>query len=207
MTSHLREDRLFDCYLSNRLGEALDHRAADHLASCPTCASRYDDLSRFLDGLRVAEEAEFEAVFSADHLREQQRQIAKRLELVGRAARVLSFPHAATARRRPSTRWVFPRWVATTAAAGVVAGVAAGMFFERAGRWDRRARISSFANVGVTQLAPPSPTPDDSTDVEQDAIFLSELELAADGPRTQELAAYDELTPQVREVSFTVPDR
>lgn len=206
--SHLREDRLFDYYIAIRQGEAVDRKAAAHLASCPTCATQYDELTRFLDGLREAEDADFEAMFSADHLRVQQRQIAKRLELVGRSARVLSFPLSPTVRRVSPTRWVFPRWVAATAAAGVVAGMAAGMFIERAGRGSRRTPASSHPDVALTQLVPVSATPEGpGSDVERHATFLSALELAADGPNTAELAAYDELTPPVREVSVTVLDR
>lgn len=206
--SHLREDRLFDYYLAKRQGEAPDRKAAAHLARCPACTARYDELTRFLDGLRQTEDAGFEAMFAADHLRDQQRQIAKRLELVGRPARVLSFPRSSSMRRVPPTRWLFPRWVAATAAAGVAAGMAAGMFIERTGRGSRRLPASSYVEVGATPLVPASPSPlVPGSDLERHAMFLSELEVAADGPRTAELVAYDELTPQVREVSFTVLDR
>jgi hypothetical protein len=208
--SHLREDRLFDCYIANRHGEPLDRRTAAHLASCPACANRYDELARFLDGVRQTEDADFDEVFSAAHLRDQQRQIAKRLELVGRSARVLSFPQSPTMARLPPTRWVFQRWVAATAAAGVVAGMAAGMFIERTGRGSgsRQAPRSNNLDTALSQLAPAPPTPlVPGSDVERHAMFLSELEQAADVPRTAELAAYDEWTPQVREVSLTVLDR
>lgn len=206
--SHLREDRLFDCYIAQQQGEAPDRKAAAHLASCPTCATHYGELTRLLDELREAGDAEFDAVFSAGHLRDQQREVAKRLELVGRSARVLSFPQLPAMRRTKPRRWVFQRWVAATAAAGVVAGMAAGMFIERTGRGGRRLQALDHPDVSATQLVPALPTPHvPGSDLERDAMFFSELELAADGPRTAELAAYDELTPHVREVSLTVLDR
>lgn len=204
MVTHLREDRLFDCYLAQRQGDAPDSRAAAHLATCATCANRFDELTRFLDGLREAGDAEFDALFSAEHLRDQQRQIAKRLELVGRSARVLSFPRQTTGLSRPARR-VFPRWVAATAAAGVVAGMAAGMFLERTGR---RGPGAGQTMAGRPQHLPSAATTHDlGTDLERQATFLSEIDLAVDSPRTAELAAYDELTPHVREVSLTILDR
>jgi len=41
---HPQDDRLFDCYLSSRHGDALDPLLAEHLADCATCASRYAEL-------------------------------------------------------------------------------------------------------------------------------------------------------------------
>ena len=46
----------------------------------------------FMDALRQEGEAEADAVFTPERLRQQQQQIARRLEHVGRAARVISFP-------------------------------------------------------------------------------------------------------------------
>ena len=137
MTSHhphLSEERLFDCYLAATAGEALDPPTLEHLDDCDECAGRYAELTGFMHAIRDDGEAEVDAIFSAERLQQQQRDIARRLEFVGRSARVIHFPQASST-RQPSTtsRRPFPRWVAATAAAGLVAGMVAGMFLERAG--------------------------------------------------------------------------
>ena len=37
---HLHDDRLFDCYLAVRDGEALDPPVAEHLTDCDVCHER-----------------------------------------------------------------------------------------------------------------------------------------------------------------------
>ncbi|MGE3507269.1 MAG: hypothetical protein AB7N65_00105 [Vicinamibacterales bacterium] len=203
VTSHLNEERLFDSYLARCAEEAVDPRIAEHLIVCADCAGRYDDLARFMDQLREDADAELDTVYSADQLRQQQQQIAKRLELVGRSARVLPFPQHTAPRQLPTTgRRAFPRWVAATAAAGLFAGVGAGLFFERAASWP-------VAGTAIRALdANPTRTPS-SVSLASDGHerFMSELEMAADRPGTAELAAYDALTPHAREIAFTLSGR
>ena len=43
---HLRDDRLLDCYLASRHGEALDPPVAEHLTDCDACGARYEELVR-----------------------------------------------------------------------------------------------------------------------------------------------------------------
>lgn len=207
--SHLPEEGLFDYYLAARAGEAVDPPAAEHLADCPACAARYQDLAQFMDDLRSAGDAEVDALYPEARLREQRQQIARRLEQVERSARVITFPQPASARQLPTPRRrTVPSWVAATAAAGLVAGVSVGMFFERTGR-------SVAAPVPAAASIPPSapallPAIDNAAidrAAELQELFMSEIDLAADRPRTAELAAYDELTPHIREVSFMVPGR
>jgi hypothetical protein len=205
-TSHLRDDRLFECYLAVRAGEAVDPPSADHLADCSMCAARFDELTRFMNTLREDADAEVDELFSARRLAQQQQQIARRIEAVGRSARVIHFPtHAAPRQLRTAVARTLPRWVAATAAAGLFAGIAAGLFFDR----DR--------SVGVPPMAIVQAGPDDGSEflsppaivdrVDREDAFLSELEVAAGGPRTAELAAYDALTPHIREVSVSLPVR
>ena len=205
-TSHLRDDCLFECYLAVRAGEAIDPPSADHLADCAACAARFDELTRFMNTLREDADAEIDELFSARHLAQQQQQIARRIEAVGRSARVIHFPVHTAPRQLPAagTR-AMPRWVAATAAAGLFAGVAAGLFFDR----ERTVVVPPMAIVqagpddGFEFLSPP-PVVDR---VDREDAFLSELEVAAGGPRTAELAAYDALTPHIREVSVSLPVR
>jgi len=193
--AHLPEERLFDCYLAQRNGETLDPPAADHLADCDACASRYADLAGFMDGLRNDGASDADAVFTADRLREQQQQITRRLEHVGRRARVISFPGQLVRRTMavPGSHSA-PRWVAAAAAAGLFVGVAVGAGY-RFGSHPRSVEqtLARQAPV-VTRAANP-------TQLSADDAFLSDLEVALERPHTRELIAFDALTPHVREVA------
>ena len=59
----------------------------------------------------------------------------------------------------------------------------------------------------VTAVMPISPATHDRDDALPVDAFLYELETAADGPRTAELAAYDALTPAVRGISVSLSVR
>ena len=218
---HLQEDRLFECYLAEKSGEPIDPPAADHLTDCARCGARYAGLARFMDGLRSDAEAETDAIFSAEHLRVQQQQIARRIEHLGHAARVISFPgHPAAQHLSSASTRIAPRWIAAAAAAGLFIGIYVGTFFDSGARVSRTNRAAS-ASRAITQPmhVAPSPVLASSPDPASPAIgavdvggddgadrsdandeFLSELELALERPRTRELIALDELTPHVREV-------
>ena len=213
---HLHDDRLFDCYVSERSGETPDPRAAEHLGDCRECSVRYGELTRFMDTLRADGQAEADDIFTADRLRAQQHAIARRLELVGRPARVLSFPGAPGAHGAPgasfraigsTTSRIAPRWIAAAAAAGLFVGAGLGMSYQwelRSGgvasglsRTLQRTRVER----GASRPTPVATYGTSQADVAADEAFLSDLELALDRPRTPELRAYDALTPHVREIS------
>lgn len=204
-TDHLTEERLFDCYTLARTGEALDPPAAEHLADCADCSSRFGELTRFMDALRDAADAEIDEIFPAPRLRQQQQQIARRIEAVGRSARVIHFPAHPVPRPRPGPgARSLPRWVAAAVAAGLFGGVAAGLFFDTS-RTRREAVITARAQRPQTPpVRPPAPA---VLVVDREDVFFSEIEAAADRPRTEELAAYDALTPHIREVSVSMPVR
>jgi anti-sigma factor RsiW len=194
---HLHEDRLFECYVSERSGERVDPPAAEHLADCAECARRYWELAGFMDGVRAEGEAEADEIFTPERLRAQQQQVAARIAHLGHAARVISFPRrfAAGAERRVPR--IATRWLAAAAAAGMFIGVGTGIFLEsgsreRAPRTATLTRPTHLNASAATRLAPSDPT-DDS--------FLSDLEVALDRPRTRELLPFDALTPHVREVA------
>jgi hypothetical protein len=197
---HLHDDRLFDCYVAERIGEPCDPPSSEHLADCPRCAARYDELSRFMDTLRIEADAELDDVYPADHLRAQQQQIAHRIEHVGRSARVLNFPAHQGTRHLPSPgSRMAPRWLATAAAAGLFVGVGVGMFFDTG-------RHQIPANPALVTVSRPvwldSPAARSLPSIDREDVFLSEIEVAADRPRTAELAAFDALTPHIREISL-----
>jgi hypothetical protein len=202
--SHLHDDRLFDCYLAARAGEALDPPAAEHLVDCAACAARFDELSRFMDEVRAVGDADLDAHFPPERLRAQQQHIARRLETVGRSARVIHFPSPLTAHRIPATaKLMLPRWVAAAAAAGLVAGVSVGFFYDRDRVSTTMARAGLHTPRPSLSAVRPAPPADSRDDVFYSKLF-SEIEAAADRPRTEELAAYDALTPHIREVSLSV---
>jgi hypothetical protein len=198
---HLHDDRLFDCYVAERIGEPFDLPSSEHLADCSSCAARYDELTQFMDTLRTEADAELDDVYSADQLRAQQQHIAHRIEHVGRSARVLNFPVHQVTRHLPTPgSRMAPRWIASAAAAGLFVGVAVGMFFDTS----RGAVPAGPAFVAVSRPIRLEPTAARSLpSIDREDVFLSEIEVAADRPRTAELAAFDALTPHIREISLS----
>ena len=210
-TAHLQDDALFDCYYATRRGETIDPPSAEHLADCGACASRYVEIGAFLNTLTEEADAEVAALFPPDMLRAQQSDIARRLQIVGRAARVISFPGRAAAHAvpAPAPRSIFSRlttrWVAGAAAAGLFVGVAAGTMFNVGPRFEfaRESRRGTAASRQVTS-APSrlSPAAEKAVKavVDMDDMFMSDLESVLDRPHTSELVAFDALTPHVREI-------
>jgi anti-sigma factor RsiW len=199
---HLVEERLFDCYVAERAGESIEPPAADHLADCGECAARYAELAQFMDGLRADADADTDALFPAEWRDAQRQQIARRIEHLGHAARIISFPGRLVARHMAGTASrMAPRWAAA-AAAGLFVGIGVGMFY------DARSHVAQTAQTisGVPAAARPAQTAPTGLPVSVQApafdtdAFLSELESALGGPRTPELMSLDVLTPQVREV-------
>jgi hypothetical protein len=203
---HLAEERLFECYVTSRSGDAIDPPSAEHLADCAACAARYAELSAFLETVRTEGTADVDAIFTPERLRTQRQQIVERLEHIGRAARVISFPgHPGTSNVDAPRIRIAAKWLAAAAAAGLFLGVALGASYE----WESHvrsvgqvavlnsssARASRLAAVGTRGTTPP-------TIADEDA-FISDLEAALERPRTRELAAFDQLTPHVRDVNTT----
>jgi len=200
---HLREKRLFECYVAARQGETIDPPATNHLTDCATCGSRYAELSRFMDTLRVEGEAEADEVFTAERLRAQQQHIARRLDATARPARVISFPGQSMRRSfAASATRTAPRWVAAAAAAGVFIGIALGASYQ----WDARLRsgaLTAARDAAGGRAGAPAPVAtrgSDKSDVATDDAFLSDLEIALERPHTRELMAIDAFTPHFREI-------
>lgn len=166
---------------------------------------RYAELVTFLDDMRAVSDAETDAVFTPERLRQQQEQILRRLEHASRSARVISFPGQSGGHTTVVGGRVAPRWLAAAAAAGLFVGVAVGgtllhPSFERS---VTSMRVANNATASV-RLAP-SPAvlvnaPANVSDSIDDDAFLMQLEFALERPHTQELQPFDALTPHVREV-------
>jgi hypothetical protein len=199
---HLPEERLFDSYLAERGGATLDPPVAEHLADCAACGARYAELSSFMDTLRRDGDAEADAIFTPEHLRLQQEQISRRIALVGRPARVLSFPGRIVRRTiDASTSRTAPRWVAAAAAAGLFVGIAVGASFQwRSQLEGRRTFLSDASRPRTQRLTPTATRGTVPAEVAPDDAFLSDLEIALERPHTRELVAFDALTPHVREI-------
>ena len=197
---HLQEERLFDSYLAERGGEPIDPPIAEHLADCASCGARYAELTAFMDGLRRDGEAEADAIFTPERLRLQQQQIVRRMALVGRPARILSFPGRMVRRTiDASSSRTAPRWIAAAAAAGLFVGVAVGATFQW--RSQEQARRTFLTDVSRPQrLSPVATRGTGQPDVATDDAFLSDLEIALERPHTRELQAFDALTPHLREI-------
>jgi hypothetical protein len=217
---HLKERRLFECCVAERMGEPLDPRAAEHLAECLGCRQRFAEVAEFFDVTWSAAEAEVDAAFPADRLRAQQQEIARRLEQLTQSARVISFP-GREARRMPApaTR-VAPRWIASAAAAGLFVGVGVGVFF------NPRTAVAPTTVVAPTAPAPAAPQPADPVAAPGLAGNLASPEAADSGnsansvdsgnlidfltalslehPLAPELVGLDALTPQAREASYLI---
>ena len=195
---HLAEDRLLDCYVAERSNETLDPPAAEHLADCVDCRGRYAELSRFMDGLRDDADSDTDDLFPADWRDAQRQTILRRVENLGHAARVITFPGRLVSQHMSKgARLRVSPWAAATAAASLFLGVAVGMFY------DGRNAPSTVAVVRSAQ--PPVQAPAGLVPVALDTdAFLSELERALNGPQTPELKSLDVLTPHVREIAFDV---
>jgi hypothetical protein len=196
---HLHEDRLFECYLSERETQTIDPRDAEHLSDCAACSARYMDLVGFMNTLQHDGEADADAVFTPERLRQQQQQIARRLALVGRPARVISFPSPFSRRTigAPASHTAV-RWAAAAAAAGLFIGVAVGAGYEWRIHPQNAPRL-----VGQTarpRLNADPVRPGNAADTASDDAFLSDLEAALERPHTHELRAFDAFTPHVRAV-------
>ena len=197
---HLQDDRLFECYLAGLDGAAVDRLVAAHLAECPACAAHLRELVAFMDGLRAEADTETDAIFTPERLRIQQQQILHRLEHLGHAARVLSFPARLMGRRmvRTASR-VAPRWAVAAAAAGLFVGVGVGTLIDPA-PGEAPATMADFPIV-----VSPALTVSEPLAAGDDDTFLSDLEMALSGPRNRELMPLDALTPRVQAVSNQLP--
>ena len=194
LSRHVQDDRLLDACLAARHGEPIDPPVAEHLADCGACDDRYGDLAEMMDVVRTEGEAEADALFTPERLRRQHQQIARRIEHVGRAARIISFPGQFVRRTMTaSTSPVALRGVVAAAAAGLLIGVALGASYG----WGARGARKLPGDTRLTPVATRGTTP---VDVAADDAFLSELELALERPHTRELLAFDALTPHVREI-------
>lgn len=182
----------------------IDPPLAEHLAECGDCATRYGALASFMKDLRDEADVETDAVFPADRLEAQRDQIARRLEQLGHAARVIAFPARASdvaGPMAPPAR-AASRWVAAAAVAGLFVGLVLGAFSNVATQLVPVEIAISQPPPGAG-LAVPTATADAATPLRpmDDDTFLRELEVARGRQRTRALMPLDAFTPSIQEVN------
>ena len=160
--------------------------AHPHLAACPACRARLAELSAWLEDVRVDASAEADAAFPAERLAAQHAYIVRRLEAAGRPARVIAFPKLAG----PIASSTSPvrRWVASAAAAGLIAGIGLGNYM------DLRHTLLR-PSVAVT----PDPVLLGSNGTISDEELMWHLEQLGASSIPEELTAFDSLTPRARD--------
>jgi len=163
-----------------------------HLDECASCQARSLELREFLDAVQADAVEEADRVFTAERLADQHAHVMRRLDRTLHPARVLSFP--ALRHGTPVAHLVARRWVALSAAAGLIIGLATGVVLDR--------RQSLWPTGGTRSAANQTPSLERASF--NDEAFLRDLETAAAAPRVEELQALDDLTPHVREVSTTL---
>ncbi len=197
-TRHLSDDRFADIWSAAVAGG--EPVADPHLASCAQCRSRYAEFTDWLERIHDDARTDAEEAFPQERLAAQQAQVMRRLEALERPARVIAFPRFA--RPVTSTQGHMQRWVAASAAAGLIIGLAAGQFF------DLRHALTPLRSPAGTQtarLAPsqparvPSVVPASTSSVSDEALFFG-----ADSTRTSErlsmLRSIDDITPRARDI-------
>jgi hypothetical protein len=93
---HLSDDNIAEVWTnaSTQGGPAVP-TPHPHLRDCADCRARYTAFAGWLDGLRNDARADADEAFPPERLAVQQAQIFRRLESVGRPARVIAFPRFA----------------------------------------------------------------------------------------------------------------
>ncbi|HXW08475.1 MAG TPA: hypothetical protein VD833_24815 [Vicinamibacterales bacterium] len=193
-TRHLDDDALMEIWAAARLDVApLPH---PHLADCGSCRSRYAALTTWADSLRQDAYAEADEVFTPERLAAQQSQILRRLEAMGRPARVIAFPRFTRVVR--GTRSSTQRWIGAAAAAGLFVGLAAGQLMDlpwQTGSTSQQAEAPIARNSqSARSSAPMTPVP---VSLEDEELFYD-----LDSGPVRALEAIDAITPRSRDLDL-----
>jgi hypothetical protein len=182
----------------------LSPAARAHLADCPRCLARLDDLRVTLDEQRQGAADLADARFPQARLDAQRTHILARLAERHAGARVLMFPTATvpTLGHLPRPQQPGMRWIAATLAAGLFVGLATAQVLYTHDRLVRRitsqqaaAAVPRILRQGVRWEAISGP--DAQPGEEQDDRLLGEIESAlATRRRNPALRALDDLTPR-----------
>lgn len=196
---HLSDDRLIEVCLL----EPASIAEQQHLGVCARCDARRALLRTLLDDVSGAAAAEADAAFPPDRLARQQARILSQLQHDGRPGRLIAFPagHAQepmVSRTRSSTRWI-----AAAAVAGLVIGVIAGRFghdYSFGGPGGTRVVVARSTDAPDLRAAGSTGAIREISAGVSEEEFLSQIEIAIDGPVAAALQPLDDLTPLPWEV-------
>jgi hypothetical protein len=167
-----------------------------HLETCADCRARYAAFESWLAGVGDELRAEADAALPGDRLALQQIQIARRLELLERPARVIAFPKAA--RAVISGHSHVRRWVTVAAAASLITGFGLGQVMPIRTALRQQASIAATPTLTkpATEKIARELTPPPTASPADDDLLLSD---AFTRPRASTLSALDEMTPHARD--------
>ena len=190
LTGHLDDARLTAIWTDAwAAGVRQTHR---HLESCPACRARFGELSSSLETIRVEAITEADESFPAERLAAQHAQIFRRLEAAERPARVIAFPRFAqplTSRTSHASRWI-----AASAAAGLIVGVGVGQLMDL--RHSLSMQPAAQARVAPASVSRGLDSRIQAVSATRDEAFLSELDASLARAAVPELRALDAFTPR-----------
>lgn len=169
--------------------------AHPHLETCADCRDRAAGFETWLNGIGDELRAEADDAFPTERLAVQHAQIARRLELLERPARVIAFPKAA--RAVISGHSNVRRWVTVAAAASLIAGFGLGqvMPLRTAVQQQAAAVIKPQPHLTTAEATERAKvlTPEPTSTLDEE--LLSD----AFRSRVTSLNALDEMTPHARD--------
>jgi hypothetical protein len=165
-----------------------------HLEACAACRERFAQFGIWVDGVGDLLRDEADALLTGERLAAQQAQIARRLEVLDRPARVIAFPKAA--RAVISGHSHVRRWVTVAAAASLLAGFGLGQLLPL-----RTALRGERARAAAATLTLPK-TAERAAEIPPATNAINEDELFSDSfarSHVSTLSALDDMTPHARD--------
>jgi hypothetical protein len=195
LLERLWRDHLTDATLARLWSDGVEtgRPTHAHLESCAACRARSDAFARWLDGVADTLRDEADEILTPERLAAQQSQIARRLEVIDRPARVIAFPKAA--RAVISGHSHVRRWVTVAAAACLIAGFGLGQVFPV-----RQALHKQQTIVPVTLTQ--AKTQERAQEIAPESKSLNDEELLSDAftrSHVSTLSALDDMTPHARD--------
>jgi hypothetical protein len=160
---------------------------------CAPCRVRFEEFTAWIDGIGETLRTQADEAFPAERLVIQQAQIARRLEMLERPARVIAFPKAARAVISGNSH--VRRWVTVAAAASLVTGFGLGQIVPLRNAFDRR--VATGQHLTAPETARRAEEIKLSTS-QNDEELLSD---AFARPRVRDLSALDDMTPHARDAA------
>jgi hypothetical protein len=121
---HLSEADLAAVWADAKTDGAPEGPLQSHLQACADCRAQYAAFTGWLEAAGADARAEADEAFPADRLAAQHTHVLRRLEALGRPARILAFPKFAGP--ISANHGTGQRWIASAAAAGLIVGLAVG---------------------------------------------------------------------------------